>query len=669
MKRVLFFLLSLWVLSEPIDEDFIEDEGQLIPGYAAVDEPEVGVADWDQTLREIENDAFERETGAHMKELHEPDNPDAQDRKIFYLPHASGPGLASIRSGPKPLDLNPVPVMPSPIVHEVVPEPVPMVPEPSEVQSRYQPVIIHHGDLSNPATRVSIHNLPSHLEPYQYRPDLPDLAPKDPEPAKIDVNPVTKALPNEGCKDSSSMMQQQGARVVEVTEDGHEIIEPMLLPIPQPVDCNKPNPTPPPPEPSRIVRNEPLLLKPCGMVPQGKPCYTTAIPTQMPTTTTTTRRPTFNPTTTAKPTNIPITTKKPTLPPTTTTKTIVIQPVIIVPDVAVTSAPDMPKGCKGNECPDKFINGVEPGVVVVKQIPAPKPAPKPKAQPPAPKPAPKHELHVHHFHISSDGKTIQHAETRSLIADGRNPEDDPLEEEGKKFEGLVLPPCKLNDPNFDREKDAIDCDMSSALARGATPPKRNEADAINAVLNDNLDDDVAIASLEDSLKKENKKENEHLQELIQSKATLDGTSTEGKAEKAGLALEKREVQREIASQKRRIEKSQQAEEQLAEKKKEEEAQVALKDKATQNALKKAEEKILEQQTEPGSIWTKVAETETAVNSNNDVRVASAAAQHPERITYLMLASLLLLFTIALHCVRKKPSNGYMPLLDASVDEV
>jgi len=129
------------------------------------------------------------------------------------------------------------------------------------------------------------------------------------------------------------------------------------------------------------------------------------------------------------------------------------------------------------------------------------------------------------------------------------------------------------------------------------------------------------------------------------------------------------VQREIASQKRKIEKSQQAEEQLAEKKKEEEAQVALKDKATQNALKKAEEKIIEQQTEPGSIWTKVAETETAVNSNNDVRVASAAAQHPERITYLMLASLLLLFTIALYCVRKKPSNGYMPLLDASVDEV
>ena len=76
----------------------------------------------------------------------------------------------------------------------------------------------------------------------------------------------------------------------------------------------------------------------------------------------------------------------------------------------------------------------------------------------------------------------------------------------------------------------------------------------------------------------------------------------------------------------------QAEEQLAEKKKEEEAQVALKDKATQNALKKAEEKIIEQQTEPGSIWTKVAETETAVNSNNDVRVASAAAQHPERIS-------------------------------------
>ena len=59
-------------------------------------------------MREIENDAFERETGAHMKELHEPDNPDAQDRKVFYLPHASGPGLASIRSGPKPLDLNPV---------------------------------------------------------------------------------------------------------------------------------------------------------------------------------------------------------------------------------------------------------------------------------------------------------------------------------------------------------------------------------------------------------------------------------------------------------------------------------------------------------------------------------------------------------------------------------
>jgi len=330
------------------------------------------------------------------------------------------------------------------------------------------------------------------------------------------------------------MMQQQGARVVEVTEDGHEIIEPMLLPIPQPVDCNNPTPTPPPPEPSRIVRNEPLLLKPCGMVPQGKPCYTTAIPTQMPTTTTTTRRPTFNPTTTAKPTNIPTTTKKPTLPPTTTTKTIVIQPVIIVPDVPVTSAPDMPKGCKGNECPDKFINGVEPGVVVVKQIPAPKPAAKPKAQPPAPKPAPKHELHVHHFHISSDGKTIQHAETRSLIADGRNPEDDPLEEEGKKFEGLVLPPCKLNDPNFDREKDAIDCDMSSALARGATPPKRKEADAINAVLNDNPDDDVAIASLEDSLKKESKKENEHLQELIQSKATLDGTSTKGRRRKRDL---------------------------------------------------------------------------------------------------------------------------------------
>ena len=82
------------------------------------------------------------------------------------------------------------------------------------------------------------------------------------------------------------------------------------------------------------------------------------------------------------------------------------------------------------------------------------------------------------------------------------------------------------------------------------------ADAINAVLNDNPDDDVAIASLEDSLKKESKKENEHLQELIQSKATLDGTSTKGKAEEAGLALEKREVQREIASQKRKIEKSQ-----------------------------------------------------------------------------------------------------------------
>merc|ERR1719300_1924296 len=210
--------------------------------------------------------------------------------------------------------------------------------------------------------------------------------------------------------------------------------------------------------------------------------------------------------------------------------------------------------------------------------------------------------------------------------------------------------------------------MSSALARGATPPKRKEADAINAVLNDNPDDDVAIASLEDSLKKESKKENEHLQELIQSKATLDGTSTKGKAEEAGLALEKREVQREITAQKRKIQKSQQAEEQLAEKKKEEETQLALNDKATQKALKKAEERILEQQRKPGNVWTKFTETETAVNSNNDVRVASTE-QHPERITYLMLASLLLLFTIALYCVRKRPSNGYMPLLDASVDEV
>merc|ERR1719379_320492 len=200
--------------------------------------------------------------------------------------------------------------------------------------------------------------------------------------------------------------------------------------------------------------------------------------------------------------------------------------------------------------------------------------------------------------------------------------------------------------------------MSSALARGSMPPRHIEANGINAALNDNPDDDVAIASLEDTLKKESKKENEHLQELIQSKAKLDGTSTRGKAEEAGLALEKREVQREITAQKRKIQKSQQAEEQLAEKKKEEETQLALNDKATQKALKKAEEKILEQQAKPRKMWTQFTETETAVNSNNDVRVASTE-QHPERITYLMLASLLLLFTIAPYCVRKRPSNGYM----------
>merc|ERR1719361_1913504 len=186
MKHVLLFLISVWTLhGEPIDEDYLAEEG-LIPGVVFAD-PESGVANWDQTLRSIDGDAFvrqgaqneeffERETGAHMRDLHEPNNPNAQNRALFFLhpdSQTSGRGtriniasddLAGIRSGPRPLDVpdEMPPRMPveteapkPPVVHQVMPEPVPEPPPPPpSVPSRYQPVIIHHEDPSNPVRRV-----------------------------------------------------------------------------------------------------------------------------------------------------------------------------------------------------------------------------------------------------------------------------------------------------------------------------------------------------------------------------------------------------------------------------------------------------------------------------------------------------------------------------------
>merc|ERR1712107_168585 len=140
--------------------------------------------------------------------------------------------------------------------------------------------------------------------------DRPDLEPKEqdlePKSDPIDVNPEPLMTPPEGCSQQASSPRvgplEEGHKVVKITEHGFQIIEPKLLPVPRPVECNQPQ-APPPVQPpklrARTVRNEPLLVKPCGMVTPGEPCYTTAIPTSMPTTTTTTSQmPTLRPTTT-----------------------------------------------------------------------------------------------------------------------------------------------------------------------------------------------------------------------------------------------------------------------------------------------------------------------------------------------------------------------------------
>merc|ERR1719336_562481 len=122
---------------------------------------------------------------------------------------------------------------------------------------------------------------------------------------------------------------------------------------------------------------------------------TTQTPTLPPTTTrkptlppTTTRKPTLPPTTTREPTFAPTTTKKPTNEPTTTTKTIVIQPVIIVPDITTSKYPDVPQGCQGSQCKDKFITlGVDE--LPKEQNPVKQ---KPK-NPPTPPAEPVHEIH------------------------------------------------------------------------------------------------------------------------------------------------------------------------------------------------------------------------------------------------------------------------------------
>lgn len=298
--------------------------------------------------------------------------------------------------------------------------------------------------------------------------------------------------------------------------------------------------------------------------------------------------------------------------------------------------------------------------------------------PEAPKPKIKHEVHVHHFHVHENGDV--RSEYQKLVIAGRNPEDDALEEEGKKMESLDLPPCNLNEPN------SIDCDMSSALAleskkRGMSTSDINaakdpSADNINAMLNDNPPDDVALASLEKNLHKESNAENKHLKELEQSEAQLDLTATKGRFEEAGLALEKREVKREIAESQQRLAQSHATEAQLAEKKQEAETQLALDNQQAQSAIqeavaKAAQETMLEEQRRQEVLQNQRIQSqspEAAVNENYDTRVSSTV-NRPERITYLYLAGGFLLSTIALYCYKRShPHAGYL-LLDGNLEEV
>jgi len=329
--------------------------------------------------------------------------------------------------------------------------------------------------------------------------------------------------------------------------------------------------------------------------------------------------------------------------------------------------PDVPEGCKGAECKDKFINGVEEKR---EQQPVP---PKPAAVQPV-----KQELHVHHFHVSPDG-TVQSAYTKSLLNAGRNSEDDPMEEEGKKYEGLDLPPCNLNDPNEN-------CDMSSALSKAAMQQgipisdlkaaQNPSVDNINDMLNDNPPDDVALAAMEKKVERESAKENTHLRELETSEAKLELTSTQGKAEEAGLALEKREVAREIAASKRKIKHSQEVEAKLAEQKQEAETELALKNKKAQGDMQEAyvraaQQNMMDEQQKQDQmqnlqiLQAQQTQQESAVNEDdNDLRVASSLLlkQHPEKIAFLSCVLLLFLFTYLFQTRKQTSSEGYVALL-------
>jgi len=334
--------------------------------------------------------------------------------------------------------------------------------------------------------------------------------------------------------------------------------------------------------------------------------------------------------------------------------------------------PDVPEGCKGAECKDKFINGVEE-----KRGQQPVPTPRKKSAPAQP---PKLELHVHHFHISPHG-TVQSAYTKSLLNAGRNAEDDPMEEEGKKYEGLDLPPCNLNDPN------QINCDVSSALSKAAMQQgipisdlkaaQNPSVDNINDMLNDNPPDGVALAAMETKLERESAKENKQLRELQTSEAKLELTSTQGKAEEAGLALEKREVAREIATSKRKIKHSQEVEAKLAEQKQEAETQLALKNKKAQGDMqeayvKAAQQNMMDEQQKQDQmqnmqiLQAQQTHQESAVNENdnNDLRVASSLLlkQHPEKIAFLSFVMLLFLFIYIFQTRKQTPSAGYVALL-------
>jgi len=692
MRLVLSFLLSVSILfGEPIDEDFLEDEG-LAPGQL-IQYPENndGILNQLLQLSNLGAPEFESQmgTGMHMVDLHEPDNPNAQDRKLFYLDHDvpngglgtrvesnfETPNVALPLRMPKP---EPIVSDPPPVVREKKPEPGWAASEPTKVMSNYQPVIIHHEDESNPVRRVSIHNLADHLIPYQHRPDRPELEPQEPELEQPDM----AQSEGSGCQGSGEPGRGE-AEIIKITEHGFHIVKPVLLDVKQ-QDCGTPKQMP---QPQQRVRNAPLLVKPCAILAADVPCYTTAKPSPMPTTTTTrtptlppttTRKPTLPPATTQEPTFAPTTTKKPTSEPTTTTKTIVIQPVIIVPDITTSKYPDVPEGCQGSQCKDKFITlGVDEKPKPVKR--------KPKKPPTPPKPKPVHEIHVHHFHVHDDGSgTYQ----KSLIVAGRNDVDDALEEEGKKMEGLSLPPCKIG------QKDDENCDMASAYSSGGSPSenvaREPSAKNINEMI-DHLNDnppESAMASLETALEKQGKKERAHLKELGSSERRLDNTRTVGKAEAAGLALEKRETEREIAKTKAKLKKNKQSEAQLAEKREEAETQLALKNKETQNAIqeayvKAAQQDMLAAQKKQGEMQDERIRSQEAslsaeipVSPKKLVRVSSAAETHPERIIYLYVLGALVVFIMSIYYFRrckrstgKKPSIGGYTALQIHVEEI